>query len=90
MKTHELKIVPEYFKQVFEGKKVAEIRLDDRGYVIGDELLLKEWLPLTQEFTGKEVSRKITAITWLSRVIPLSPTAMEEVHRWCVLHMGTP
>jgi hypothetical protein len=46
MKTiHELKTWPEFFKQTRNGRKRFELRRNDRGYKVGDELLLKEWNP---------------------------------------------
>lgn len=40
--THELKILPEYFGAVEQGQKTAELRFNDRGFAVGDELLLRE------------------------------------------------
>ena len=61
--THELKIQPDYFKAVFMGIKTFEIRKNDRGYKVGDMLILKEWVPETKRYTGKMVARKVTYIT---------------------------
>lgn len=72
--THELKIMPPYYDWVFSGLKTFEIRKDDRGYKVGDELLLKEWLPedryrlfaleslSAKKFTGREHLVKVTCI----------------------------
>ena len=42
MNTHFLKVVPEYFEALAEGKKGFEIRKDDRDYKEGDNLVLEE------------------------------------------------
>ena len=42
-RTHDLKIRPEYFSAVSGGTKQFELRRDDRGFCIGDVLLLREW-----------------------------------------------
>lgn len=70
MKTHELKTVPEYFRKVRNGKKTAELRLDDRDFMIGDKIILKEWKPRKKVFTGYEVPCIITDITRLAYVVP--------------------
>ena len=40
---HELKILPQYFKSVKEGAKTFEIRTNDRGFKVGDTLILEEY-----------------------------------------------
>lgn len=45
---HRLKTWPEYFTQVWDGHKTFEIRIDDRGYKVGDVLLLQEYWPKHQ------------------------------------------
>jgi hypothetical protein len=47
---HELKTDPEVFQATYEGKKPFEIRFDDRGFVVGDVLALKE-----TQFSGEEM-----------------------------------
>jgi Domain of unknown function (DUF3850) len=63
MNKHELKTHPQYFQAVLDGKKTFEVRLNDRNYQVGDELLLKEYDPITKEYTGK-VS-KLYEITYI-------------------------
>ena len=43
MKAHNLKLDTEYFDDVKSGKKSFEIRKDDRGYEVGDLLLLRRY-----------------------------------------------
>ena len=46
MSMHELKIWPEYFLPVIEGRKTFEVRReDDRTFAVGDTLVLREWKP---------------------------------------------
>lgn len=59
--THELKILPEYFEAVRSGVKTFEIRFNDRGFAVGDELWLREWYDGI--FTGRVFARKITYIS---------------------------
>ena len=60
MKTHELKIIPEYFEAVVSGKKNFEIRKNDRNFHVGDKVVLKEWNGA--EYTGNQVERYISYI----------------------------
>jgi hypothetical protein len=59
MKTHDLKIYPIYFKDVFLNLKQFEVRLNDRDYQEGDNLNLREWDPVSETYTGLTVKRKI-------------------------------
>jgi len=42
MKIHDLKITREYFDEVISGNKTFEIRKNDREFMRGDVLLLRE------------------------------------------------
>ena len=59
MKTHELKILPEYFEPVLTGDKTFELRMDDRNFQVGDILVLKEWDSYKQSFTSRETKRVV-------------------------------
>lgn len=60
---HKLKIQPEFFEEVCKKIKTFEIRKNDRDFRVGDKLLLQEFIPETQEFTGRVVERRISYIT---------------------------
>ena len=57
-KVHELKIQPEYYEAVVSGEKTFEVRKNDRGFITGDLLVLKEWNGET--FTGRTIRKKIS------------------------------
>ena len=61
--THDLKIYPEYFWPVVQGIKTFEIRKNDSDFQIGDTLLLREYDPLIEEYTGNEITKKIIYMT---------------------------
>lgn len=60
--SHQLKIHPEYFKEVLLGHKTFEIRLNDRNFQVGDTLILQEYNPITQTYTGRQLARVVTYI----------------------------
>ena len=60
--THNLKCWPEYFGPLMEGFKTFEIRKNDRDYLLGDTLNLLEWIPESEQFTGRNVSFLVTYI----------------------------
>ena len=43
---HELKCWPKFYESTMQGLKRFELRRDDWGFKVGDELLLKEWNPV--------------------------------------------
>lgn len=60
--THELKLNRRFFHAVASGKKTFEIRKDDRGYKVGDILILKEWDDIMSNYSGRSCMRQITYI----------------------------
>ena len=65
MTTHELKIWPEFFEAVVDGRKTFEVREDHgRNFVVGDLVKLNEWVPVGpgEGFTGRSITRRITYI----------------------------
>lgn len=62
MKTHELKIWPEYFEAVTAGQLRGCARRHDRDYEVGDIVILKEYNPVTYEYTGQFTCKRISYI----------------------------
>lgn len=62
MKTHELKTVQPHFDHVRSGAKRAEIRRDDRGFAVGDVLVLREYDATTDSYSGREVEVRVTHV----------------------------
>lgn len=58
----EKKAWPEFFEKVSSGEKKFDFRLADFDIGVGDTLLLREWDPKTKEYTGREISKKVTYI----------------------------
>lgn len=56
---HELKCHPIPFRDVVKGLKSYEIRVNDRGFTVGDSMLLREWDPLEEKYTGSELAADV-------------------------------
>lgn len=52
-KIHELKCWPALFTPLVEGVKTCDLRFDDRDYQVNDILILHEWYPDIQEYSGR-------------------------------------
>lgn len=61
-KIHELKTWPPYFQDVWDGVKKFEVRKDDRDFNIDDILLLKEWDPVNEQYTEREIRQNVDYI----------------------------
>lgn len=59
MTTHDLKVWPEFFDALERNEKQFEVRWDDRGYKVGDTLLLREWSPQVEGYSGREIRRNV-------------------------------
>jgi hypothetical protein len=62
MKVHELKIKQNYFNDIRVNDKSFEIRKNDRGFEVGDILLLKVIDEVTEEYTGHDMFIKVMYI----------------------------
>lgn len=58
---HNLKILPTYFEDVTIGKKIFEIRKNDRDFQIGDSLVLHEWKG--NHYTGRTIVKTVCYVT---------------------------
>jgi hypothetical protein len=57
-KIHDLKSWPEFFGPVLEGRKTFELRKNDRNFMVGDILWLREWEPRTAKYSGREIRKR--------------------------------
>lgn len=49
---HKLKIWPQYFQPVVDGYKTFEVRKNDRNFRQNDKVMLEEYDPQKQQYTG--------------------------------------
>lgn len=62
--THELKSWPELFEPVRRGVKTHDLRrADDRAFAVGDRLLLQEFDPRMERYSGRTCLVEVTYIT---------------------------
>ena len=62
MTCHDLKILPQFFQAVVDGRKTFELRReDDRMFHIGDTLTLCEWRPGSGH-TGRQCKVEVVYI----------------------------
>lgn len=60
---HELKTWPEYFDSIVSLRKMFEVRINDRKFRVGDGLIVREWNPLLEKYTGRVEKRIITYVS---------------------------
>lgn len=53
---HDLKLWPQYYCRVADGTKTFEIRKNDRGFQPGDEVVLREWSPVRNDYSPEFTS----------------------------------
>lgn len=87
-KTHELKTDPDVFAAVIEGRKTYEIRFNDRGFAVGDVLILRE-----TEFSGADMRNGkqlfYTGRT-TTRIVSHILTGYGLTEGWCILSFAAP
>lgn len=62
MTIHELKSWPEWFDATVSGRKTFDVRINDRGFTVGDRLLLREWNPESEQYTGRSALFDVTYV----------------------------
>lgn len=67
------KVWPEYFQLILNGKKKIELRLADFNIDEGDVLVLEEYDPETNTYTGRRIKKVAKSI------IKFNPTRMHRV-----------
>ncbi len=58
----EKKAIPELFEKVLSGEKTFDARLDRFECKPGDTLVLREWDPKKEKYTGRKLEKKVTYV----------------------------
>lgn len=61
-KVHALKTWPNYFKDVVNGSKTFEVRKNDRNFKVGDFLMLREYDPEDDTYTGEVLYQRVSYV----------------------------
>jgi hypothetical protein len=81
---HKVKSWPRFFEATLSGLKTHEVRrLTDRDYQVGDRLLLQEFDPATETYTGRELLVRITYVTSAEAPCALSEECLQP--DFCIL-----
>ena len=59
---HKLKTVNPYFADIQSGLKNFEVRKNDRGYQVGDILILAEFCWDKKVYSGKQIEKSVSYI----------------------------
>jgi hypothetical protein len=65
-KTHELKTINPFFQALWDGDMTYEFRRNDRLFKAWDRLILREFDPMTETYSGREVHRVINRVDILN------------------------
>ncbi len=83
MNVHALKSWPQFFEPICTGVRTHELRRNDRGYAISDQLDLHEFDPCTRAYSGRTVRVEITSITSVAEPCAVSGEALHP--DFCIL-----
>jgi Domain of unknown function (DUF3850) len=68
MRRHFIKSWTHFYKAIKDGRKLHDLRSDDRNYQVGDICVLQEYDNIEGRYTGNEIEAEITYIT--NRSVP--------------------
>lgn len=79
-----LKCWPQFFNEIKDGRKKHDLRRsDDRHFSVGDRILLREFDPDAQDYTGRSMMVEVTYVTSSELPCALSKDALHP--DFCVL-----
>lgn len=85
--THELKCWPKFFTAIAQGEKRHDLRrATDRDFQVGDWLLLREFDPALDSYTGQTLRVAVTYVTSADMPCALSDQALHP--EFCILSIA--
>ncbi len=85
MTLHVCKSWTHFFQAIKEGRKLHDLRNNDRNFQVGDVIRLQEYLPFDGVYTGDELDVEITFIT--SNVTPCAYSSSALDRDYCILSL---
>lgn len=82
-RVHRVKSWPEYFRAIANGKRTHDLRRNDRNYEVGDLMLLEEFDPATNSYSGERLTVEITSMTSAQQPCAVSIDALNP--DFCIL-----
>ena len=83
IRTHQLKSWSRFFRPIVAGERTHELRRNDRKYRVGDRILLREYDPNSQTYTGSFCEAVITSMT--SQDVPCAVSDQGLNPDFCIL-----
>jgi hypothetical protein len=84
---HILKCWPQFFDEIRAGRKKHDLRrCDDRKFSVGDVLLLREFDPRSEGYTGRSMRVRVTYVTSADLPCALSKDALHP--DFCILSIA--
>lgn len=81
---HQLKCWPKFFDAIADGRKRHDLRrVGDRDFRVGDRMILREYAPEQDAYTGRHQVVEISYITSADEPCALSEQALHEA--FCIL-----
>jgi hypothetical protein len=85
MARHEIKSWLHFYAAIKAGKKLHDLRKDDRNYQVGDIVVLQEYDNVHGFYTGEEIEAEITYIT--NRSVPCAFSSAILPPGYCILSL---
>lgn len=82
---HEVKSWSHFFDAIKAGKKVHDLRKNDRNYNVGDVIRLKRYDNINGFFTGESLEAEISYIT--DNRVPCAYSSAVLPHDYCILSL---
>jgi hypothetical protein len=80
---HHVKSWAQYFGPITTDQRTHDLRRNDRDYKVGDTMILEEFDPTTQKYTGQKCEVEITSMTSMSQPCAVSSEALDPA--FCIL-----